>query len=76
MCYAALLMEDDAIGKKTRDEFNLVDGAGNPKRNLFGDTRLIQNALWLKSRIISSDGAVTRMASYLGVPEITIVGMV
>jgi len=77
MCHAALLMEpkDNLVARKTREEFSREEGIGNPKRNLFGDTRLIQNALWLNSRIISKDGAVKRMASYLGVPGITVVEM-
>ena len=71
LCYAALLLEPDGVGKKTREEFNFKDEAGNPKRNVFGDTRLIQNALWLNARILSNDRAVRRMVEYLGLPEIT-----
>lgn len=72
LCYTALLLEqhaEDAVGKKTRDEFF------DPSRlNVFGDTRLIQNALWLRASILSNDGAVRRMVQYLGVPEITVRG--
>jgi hypothetical protein len=55
------------IGVKTRDEF-----CDPNRRNVFGDTRLIQNALWLKARILSNDGAVKRMVEYLGLPEISV----
>jgi hypothetical protein len=72
LCYAALLLEPDGIGKKTREEFSLQDEAGNPKRIVFGDTRLIQNALWLNARILSNDGAVRRMVEYLGLQQITV----
>jgi hypothetical protein len=71
-CYAALLLELDGVGIKTRDEFNSHDEAGNPKHNVFGDTRLIQNALWLNARILSNDRAVRRMTEYLGLPQITV----
>lgn len=69
LCYAALLLEpdEDRVGKKTRKEFQ---EAG--RRNVFGDTRLIQNALWLKARILSDDGAVKRMVEYLDLPEIAV----
>jgi hypothetical protein len=69
-CYAALLLESDDVGEKTRKEF---DSSG---RNIFGDTRLIQNALWLKSRILSDDRAVRRVAEYIAMPEMTVTGMV
>jgi hypothetical protein len=72
LCYAALLLEPDGIGQKTRKEFSFQDAAGKPKRNVFGDTRLIQNALWLNARILSNDHAVRRMVEYLGLPEITV----
>lgn len=71
-CYAALLLEPDGVGIKTREEFTFQDEAGNPKRNVFGDTRLIQNALWLNARILSNDRAVRRMTEYLSLPEITV----
>jgi hypothetical protein len=71
-CYAALLLEPDGVGIKTREEFTFQDEAGNPKRNVFGDTRLIQNALWLNARILSNDRAVKRMVEYLSLPEITV----
>lgn len=54
LCYAALLLEPDKIGVKTRNEFCKPN-----RRHVFGDTRLIQNALWLKARILSNDGAVS-----------------
>ena len=70
-CYAALLLERDEVGEKTRSEFN------DPRRrNVFGDTRLVQNALWLNSRILSNDKAVGRMVEYLALPEIKVTGMV
>jgi hypothetical protein len=72
LCYAALLLEPDGIGQKTREEFSFQDAAGKPKRNVFGDTRLIQNAFWLNARILSNDHAVRRMVEYLGLPEITV----
>jgi len=76
LCYAALLLEPDEIGKKTRDEFNFHDEVGNPKPNVFGDTRLLQNALWLKAHILSKDRAIRRMAEYLDLPEITVTEIV
>jgi hypothetical protein len=72
LCYAALLLEPDSVGRKARGEFCFRDATGNPKRNVFGDTRLIQNALWLNARILSNDRAVERMVNYLGLPEITV----
>jgi hypothetical protein len=69
-CYSALLLEPDEVGRKTRQE--LHDENGNPKRNCFGDTRLIQNALWLNSRIISKDVAVKRMVSYLNLRHVIV----
>jgi len=69
-CYAALLLEPDGIGKKTRAEF-----FDQTRRNVFGDTWLIQNTLWLNARVLSHDEAVKRMVEYLGVPEITVRGM-
>jgi hypothetical protein len=39
-------------------------------------TRLVQNALWLNSRILSNDKAVGRMVEYLALPEIKMTGMV
>ena len=70
-CYAALLLERDEVGEKTRNEFN-----DPQRRNVFGDTRLVQNALWLNSRILSNDNAVGRMVEYLALPEIKMSGMV
>jgi hypothetical protein len=67
LCYAALLLEQDQVGKKTRKEF--CDPA---RRNVFGDTRLVADALWLNARILSKDAAVKRMAGYLRVPDITV----
>jgi hypothetical protein len=72
LCYATLVLEPDGVGKKTCEEFIFRDEAGNPKRNVFGDTRLIQNALWLNAHILSNDGAVKRMVEYLGLPNITV----
>jgi hypothetical protein len=72
LCYAALLMERDGVGEKTRKELSFQDEAGNLRRNVFGDTRLIQNALWLNARILSNDRALGRMAEYLRLPEITV----
>jgi hypothetical protein len=70
LCYAALLLEPDKIGVKTRNEFCEPN-----RRNVFGDTRLIQNALWLNARILSNDGAVTRMVEYLGLSEVTVANL-
>ena len=67
LCYAALLLEQDEIGEKTRKEFT-----DPTRRNLFGDTRIIQNALWLKASILSNDRAVKRMVEYLSLPEISV----
>lgn len=67
LCYSALLLEQDSVGDKTRNEFE-----DPTRRNVFGDTRLVQNALWLKSRILSRDNAVKRMVEYIGMPEITV----
>jgi hypothetical protein len=64
-------LELDDVGNKTRQEFNETD-----RPNVFGDIRLFQNALWLKSRIISNDAAVRRMAEYAAMPEITVTGQV
>jgi hypothetical protein len=66
-CYAALLLEQDHVGQKTRNEFS--DPA---RRNVFGDTRLIAEALWLNAQILSKDAAVNRMAGYLSVPGVTV----
>jgi len=74
LCYAALLLEPDGVGAKTRAEFGVQDEEGHPRRNLFGDTRLIQNALWLNARILSNDRAVKRMVEYLDLPQITVTG--
>jgi len=75
LCYAALLLEpsdkEDSVGWKTRNEFN---DTGNV--NVFGDTRLVRDALWFGSRILSSDGAVKRMAEYIATPNIKTTGMV
>jgi len=70
LCYAALLLEQDDVGKKTRNEF------GDPnRRNLFGDTLLFRDALWFNARILSNDRAVVRMAEYVALPEIKVTGM-
>jgi hypothetical protein len=66
MCYAALLLERDEIGRKTRREFQDLTN-----RNVFGDTRLIQNALWLAANLFSYDKAVGRMVQYLNLPEVS-----
>lgn len=65
-CYAVLLLERDDIGGKTRREFNDLTN-----RNVFGDTRLLQNALWLNSHILSSDRAVKRMTEYINLSDVT-----
>jgi len=72
LCYAALLLEPDGVGEKTRKEFMFQDETGSPKRNIFGDTRLVQNALWLNARILSSDWAVRRMVDFLDLPGVTV----
>jgi hypothetical protein len=70
-CYAALLLEPDDVGEKTRNEFN------DPhRRNIFGDIRLIQNALWLQSRILSNDRAIKRMVEYIGTSGIVVTSTV
>jgi len=66
-CYAALLLERDDVGSKTRNEFN-----DSTNRNVFGDTRLVQNALWLNAHMLSSDKAVKRMVDYINLPAITV----
>ena len=72
LCYAALLLEPDSVGEKTRGEFGFRDATGIPRRNVFGDARLVQNALWLNAQILSNDRAVKWMVDYLGLPEITV----
>lgn len=70
LCYAALLLERDEVGKKTRSEFS------DPKRrNVLGDVLLFRDALWFNARILSNDRAVTRMAEYVALPEIKVTGM-
>jgi hypothetical protein len=66
-CYAVLLLERDDIGDKTRSEFNKAE---NP--NVFGDARVVQNALCLSSHILSRDKGVKRMVEYIGLPEISV----
>jgi hypothetical protein len=70
LCYAALLLERDNVGKKTRSEFNDPN-----RRNVLGDVLLLRDALWLKARILSNDGAVRRMAEYLALPDIKVTGL-
>ena len=70
LCYAALLLERDDIGKKTRSEFSAPN-----RRNLLGDVLLFRDALWFKARILSNDRAVARMAEYVAIPEIKVTGM-
>jgi hypothetical protein len=67
LCYATLLLEPDEVGSKTRREFCEPN-----RRNVFGDTRLMQNTLWLKAQILSGDKAVRRMAAYINMPELTV----
>lgn len=70
LCYAALLLEQDDVGKKTRNEFSDPN-----RRNLFGDTLLFRDALWFNARILSNDRAIMRMAEYAALPEIKVRGM-
>ena len=56
-CYALLLAEK----LKMRTEFSKQDYL-----NVFGDTRIIQNALFLQAGIFSGDKPLKRMASYAG----------
>ena len=72
-CYAALLLGymDTKVWRKSWGEFN--DDV-NP--NVFGDTSLLQNALWLHSRIISNDNALKKMVGYTSVPCLKVTGMV
>jgi len=71
LCYAALLLEPDDVGKKTRNEFSDPN-----RRNLFGDTLLFRDALWFNARILSNDRAVTRMVEYVELPGITVTGII
>lgn len=67
LCYATLLLEQDDVGKKTRAEFS------DPlRRNVFGDTRLIAEALWLNAHVLSKDIAVKRMAQYVASKTVTV----
>jgi hypothetical protein len=70
LCYTALLLERDEVGKKTRNEFSDVN-----RRNVLGDVLLFRDALWLRARILSNDAAVRRMAEYIGIPEMRVSGM-
>jgi hypothetical protein len=70
LCYAALLLERDNVGKNTRIEFSDPN-----RRNVLGDVLLLRDALWFKARILSNDGAVRRMAEYLALPEIKVTGV-
>ena len=70
LCCSALLLEQDDVGKKTRDDFNTPK-----KRNLFGDTLLVRDALWLNARILSSDRGVERIAAYVALPDIKVCGI-
>ncbi len=69
-CYAALLLERDDVGKKTRIEFSDPN-----RRNVLGDVILFRDALWFKARILSNDRAVARMADYVVLPEIRVTGV-
>lgn len=60
-CYALLLIQS----RKIRNEFALPD-----YWNVFHDTILIHNALFLKAKIFSGDFAPNKMASYIGDPAI------
>jgi hypothetical protein len=72
ICYAALLLERDAIGEKTRKEFS-----DQNRRNVFGDVLLFRDALWFKSRILSNDRAIVRMSEYVAtMPEIKVTGII
>lgn len=72
-CYAALLLDymDTRIWIKSWDEFN-----DNENRNVFGDMSLLQNVLWLHSRIISKDNALKTMVSYTCLPCLRVTGTV
>ncbi|HEY5298581.1 MAG TPA: hypothetical protein VIK59_11730 [Verrucomicrobiae bacterium] len=60
-CYALLLVRD----RKIRNEF------ANPDYlNVFGDTMLVHNALYFRSKIFSNDFAPKEMARYLGDQDI------
>jgi hypothetical protein len=54
-CYALLLMEKRSIRTEFSKEENL---------NVFGDTRIIQNALFMQAKILSGDKPLKRMATY------------
>ena len=62
---------DFRVWNKSWDEFN-----DDNNRNIFGDTSLLQNALWLHSRIISNDNALKKMVGYTRMPCIKVTGMV
>jgi hypothetical protein len=64
-CYARLLLDKD-FGNTTKFDFNRSNYP-----NVFGDMRLIQSALLLQANILSDDGAVKKMVSFIGSPEIT-----
>jgi hypothetical protein len=57
-CYALLLAENFP---KIRDEFS-----DSNRLNVFGDTQILQNAIFLEAGILSNDGALERMAGYAG----------
>ena len=60
-CYSLLLVQK----RKIRNEF---DDPNNP--NLFGDTALVQNALFLRASILSDDYAAKTMLGYTGLSEL------
>ena len=70
LCYAAVLLERDDVGKKARDEFNQPN-----RRNILGDVLLLRDALWFKARVLSNDGGVRRMAEYLDLSEMKVTGI-
>ena len=58
-CYSLLLMECERV----RTEFSKPD-----YYNVFGDTRIIQNAVFANASILSADKGLKRMAGYAGIP--------
>jgi hypothetical protein len=60
-CYALMLIQK----RRMRHEFGLPD-----YRNVFGDVTLVQNALFMRSGILSNDDAPRRMLGYTGMPDL------
>ena len=59
LAYSRLLLTKGEEGRKARTDFSALD-----KVNLFGDSLLIQNALFLNADILSLDKGVKKMAGF------------